>query len=74
MTTKPPHCCFVDPAGSQSCSKPAEFEIKNTSAGADPYDGTHACETHVGALLGGTNPGANQWAVWDISESQAAVA
>jgi len=43
-------CCFIAPA-SGSCEQPAEWEIKNTTEGADPYDYTHACTQHVGGLL-----------------------
>ena len=45
----PPFCCIID------CSEPAYVEIINVTPGANPYDATHACEAHVGALLGSNN-------------------
>lgn len=38
------HCCKID------CDAPAEFEIVGESG--HPDDSTHACEAHVGELLG----------------------
>jgi hypothetical protein len=46
--TDSPWCCYVD---DKSCGHDAEFSIINTTPGADPYDYTHACVDHVGALL-----------------------
>jgi hypothetical protein len=52
------HCCEHD------CTKEAQFEIINTTPGADPYDQTDACEDHVGQLLGSTNEvPATTWAI-----------
>jgi hypothetical protein len=42
-----PFCCVID------CNADAEFEITTMNGGPDRYsDSTHACEAHVGALLG----------------------
>lgn len=40
-------CCEI------GCGLPAEWEIKSTK---DEYDVTHACDKHVGVLLGDKDP------------------
>lgn len=52
-------CCHIP------CDTPAEYEIINTSPGADPYDVTHACVLHVGDLLGSINDA--PCISWDVS-------
>ncbi len=44
-------CCYVNPRSKRSCPDVAEWQIKNTTNGADPYDYTEACTRHVGDLL-----------------------
>lgn len=59
-----PMCCVM------LCDAPAEFEITNTTPGASAYDYTHACESHVGELLGGDAGGptkAWRWTVTNIA-------
>lgn len=59
------HCCF------DGCNTPAEFNIVRDPQGVDPYEGTDACETHVGALLGYTSqPFTGGWHVEPIEGEQ----
>jgi len=44
--------CDAENGVFSACCLPAEYEITNTSPGADPNDVTDACEGHVGYLLG----------------------
>lgn len=48
---QPTHCCYIDPTTKESCRDRAEWQIKNATPGADPYDYTDACTRHVGDLL-----------------------
>ncbi len=48
---QPTPCCYIDPTTKKSCRDHAEWQITNTTEGADPYDYTEACTAHVGALL-----------------------
>jgi hypothetical protein len=57
-----PWCCYV------GCPEQAEFVIDTINGGPDIYsDQTHACEEHVGHLLG-TQPDAPnpERAYWEI--------
>ena len=47
-------CCYIG-RGRAGCTNKAEFEIWNTTSGADPYDVTDGCEEHVGFLLGSSS-------------------
>lgn len=62
-----PWCCFV------GCLREAAFRILTINGGPDPYsDEKHACEEHVGALLGhqpeAKKPKEVYWRVLQISE------
>ena len=47
--TDRPYCCYVDP-NTGGCPNDATHEIADDGTGA-PYTETHACASHVDALL-----------------------
>jgi hypothetical protein len=56
------HCCYIDPATDKGCEIDADVEL--VAITKDPYDYTHSCFDHVGAMLG-TNTD-QEWGTYRI--------
>ena len=68
---KKPRCCFMYEEFITQCQNDAEFEISENTRN-DPDNYIHACEKHVGSLLGSTVdfPDCKIWTVSYIGEAE----